>query len=169
MKTLKRRDWLRIFAFVGVFGGILGQAAYAFVKSFLPKVHYEPPKRFKVGPAYQFSEGPNFIAKYRIFIVREENKFHALSSVCTHLGCNVSFIKLSEPRKVKVRGKEIEEKWEFHCACHGSKFLADGTPYSGPAPSPLSAYGISISSLDQQLIVNKGQEVDSDNRLTIQV
>jgi len=169
MKLIKRRDLLKIFAFLAVFGGIVGQAAYALVKSFLPKVLYEPPKRFKVGPSYQFSDGPNFVSKHRIFVIKEGNEFHALSSICTHLGCNVTFIKLTQPRKVTIRGRQIEEKWEFHCACHGSKFYGDGTPYTGPAPSPLPAYEMSISQDDQQLVVDKAMAVDSSDRLTIQV
>lgn len=169
MKNIKRRDLLKIFSFVAVFGGIAGGAAYAFVKSLFPKVLYEPPKRFKIGAAYDFSDGPNFVAEHRMFVIKEGEKYHSLSSICTHLGCNVTFIKLSEPRTVTVRGQEIEEKWEFHCACHGSKFYGDGTPYTGPAPSPLPAYAMTISPDDQQLVIDKSREVDSDYRLTIQV
>lgn len=169
MKRLNRRDLLKILAFVGVFGGIVGQAAYAFVKSLLPKVLYEPPKRFKVGPTHQFSDGPNFVAKHRIFVIKEGNKFHAFSSICTHLGCNVTFIKLSQPRKITIRGKEIEERWEFHCACHGSKFFGNGTPYTGPAPFHLPAYEMSVSPDDRQLVIDKSREVDVSDRLTIQV
>jgi len=169
MKTIKRRNFLKIFAFIGVFGSLFGEAAYALVKLLSPKAHYEPPKRFKVGSAYQFSEGPNFLAKHRIFVVKEGNKFHALSSICTHLGCNVTFIKLSQAKKVTIHGKEINEKWEFHCACHGSLFFGDGTPYSGPAPSPLPAYEVSISADDRKLVVDKSREVDSSQRLTVQV
>jgi len=167
MKTLKRRDLLKILAFVCVFGGIVGQAAYAFIKSFFPRARYEPPQRFKVGPTHQFSDGPNFVAKHRIFVIKEGNKFHALSSICTHLGCNVTFKKLTQAKKVTIHGKEIEEKWEFHCACHGSRFFGDGTPYTGPAPTPLPAYEVSVSADDRQLVVDKSIEVDSSRRLTV--
>ena len=169
MQTIKRRNFLKIFAFIGIFVGMVGQATYALVKSFFPKARYEPPQRFKVGSAHQFTGGPNFLAKHRIFVVKEGNKFHALSSICTHLGCNVTFIKLSQAKKVTIHGKEINEKWEFHCACHGSLFFGDGTPYSGPAPSPLPAYEVSISAGDRQLVVDKSREVDSSQRLTVQV
>jgi len=167
MKTMKRRKFLKIFAFIGIFGGVVGQAAYALVKSFFPKARYEPPQRFKVGPAHQFTDGPNFLAKHRIFVIKEGNKFHALSSICTHLGCNVVFSKMAQAKKVTVRGKEIEEKWEFQCACHGSKFYGDGTPYTGPAPTPLPAYEVSLSGADRQLVVDKSIEVDSSLRFTV--
>ena len=167
MKTTKRRNFLKTFAFIGIFGGMAGQAAYALVKSFLPKACYEPPQRFKVGSAHKFTDGPNFLAKHRIFVIKEGNKFHALSSICTHLGCNVTFNKLSKAKKVTVRGKELEEKYEFHCACHGSKFYGDGTPYTGPAPTPLPAYEVSVSAVDRQLVVDKSIEVGSDQRFTV--
>jgi len=167
MKAVKRRNFLKIFASIGIFGAMAGQAAYALVKSFFPKARYEPPQRFKVGSAYQFTDGPNFLAKHRIFVIKEGNKFHALSSVCTHLGCNVTFNKLAQAKKVTVRGEEIEEKWEFNCACHGSKFYGDGTPYTGPAPTPLPAYEVSVSAADRQLVVDKSIEVDSGQRFTV--
>ncbi|RLC21815.1 MAG: ubiquinol-cytochrome c reductase iron-sulfur subunit [Deltaproteobacteria bacterium] len=167
MKTVKRRNFLKIFASIGIFGTMAGQTAYALVKSFFPKARYEPPQRFKVGSAYQFTDGPNFLAKHRIFVIKEGNKFHALSSVCTHLGCNVTFNKLAKTKNVTVRGKEIEEKWEFNCACHGSKFYGDGTPYTGPAPTPLPAYEVSVSAVDRKLIVDKNIVVDSGQRFTV--
>ena len=169
MKTIKRRNFLKIFAFIGIFGGMFGQAAYALVKSFFPKACYEPPQRFKVGPAHQFTDGPNFLAKHRIFVIKEGNKFHALSSICTHLGCNVTFKKLAQAKKVTIHGIEIEEKWEFHCACHGSIFFGDGTPSTGPAPTPLPAYEVSVSADARQIVVDKNIEVDSSRRLTVQV
>ncbi len=167
MKTIKRRNFLKIFASIGIFGGMAGTAVYALVKSFFPKARYEPPQRFKVGPAHKFTDGPNFLAQHRIFVIKEGNKFHALSSICTHLGCNVTFNKLSKAKKVSVHGKELEEKWEFHCACHGSKFYGDGTPYTGPAPTPLPAYEVSVSAGDRQLIVDKSVEVDSSQRFPV--
>ncbi len=69
MKTIKRRNFLKIFTFVSVFGGMAGQTAYALVKSFFPKVRYEPPQRFKVGAAHQFTDGPNFLPKHGIFVI----------------------------------------------------------------------------------------------------
>ncbi|MEM9266540.1 MAG: ubiquinol-cytochrome c reductase iron-sulfur subunit [Cyanobacteria bacterium P01_F01_bin.13] len=47
----------------------------------------------------------------------------ALNSKCTHQGCTVDW-----------------EGDEFSCACHGSKFAADGTATVGPAVNPLEAY-----------------------------
>ena len=47
---------------------------------------------------------------------------HAVSAVCTHLGCN-------------VRWNAGEESWD--CPCHGSRFDVDGAVLEGPAVRPL--------------------------------
>ncbi|MFJ2932688.1 FAD-dependent oxidoreductase [Streptomyces sp. NPDC087219] len=47
---------------------------------------------------------------------------HAVSAVCTHLGCVVAF-------------NNAERTWE--CPCHGSRFGVDGEILQGPALSPL--------------------------------
>lgn len=49
---------------------------------------------------------------------------HAVSAVCTHLGCIVAF-------------NNAEKSWD--CPCHGSRFGVDGSILQGPANSPLKA------------------------------
>jgi menaquinol-cytochrome c reductase iron-sulfur subunit len=167
MKYFQRRKLLKFFFIFVIFGGIVGQAVYILIKFFLPKANYGPPQRIKIGAPHKFSDGPNFLSEHQIFVIKEGNKFHAISSVCTHLGCNVTVKKLTGPKTVTVRGKEIEEKWEFHCPCHGSSFYGDGTPYTGPAPSPLPAFKLSVSTVERKLVVDKGSEVSADWRLTV--
>jgi glycine/D-amino acid oxidase-like deaminating enzyme/nitrite reductase/ring-hydroxylating ferredoxin subunit len=48
---------------------------------------------------------------------------HAVSPVCTHLGCRVGF-------------NRAERTWD--CPCHGSRFGVDGTVLEGPAVAPLA-------------------------------
>ncbi len=58
----------------------------------------------------------------RIFIVRFNNEFIALSSVCTHLGCSVRWSR---------------EKGEFLCPCHGGRYSITGKVIGGPPPDDL--------------------------------
>lgn len=145
----------------------LGGQAYAFVRSLVPNVLYESPQRYKVGTPDQFNEGPTFLEHKRVFIFRQKNTFHAISATCTHLGCTVKMQRLNQPKKVSVRGREIEEQAEFACPCHGSKYYGDGTNYSGPAPRPLDYYKLELSPDDGQLLVDASEVVGQDFRLTV--
>lgn len=145
----------------------LGGQAFAFVRSLVPNVLYESPQRYKVGTPDQFNEGPTFLEDKRVFIFRQRNTFHAISATCTHLGCTVKMQRLNQPKKVSVRGREIEEQAEFACPCHGSKYYGDGTNYSGPAPRPLDYYKLELSPDDGQLLVDASEVVGQDFRLTV--
>ncbi|HSE18730.1 MAG TPA: Rieske 2Fe-2S domain-containing protein [Pyrinomonadaceae bacterium] len=145
----------------------IGGQAYAFLRSLVPNVLYENPQRFKVGTIDRFSQGPQFIDEKRVFIFRDKNTFHCISSTCTHLGCTVKMNRLSQPKTVSVRGRQINEQVEFACPCHGSKYYGDGTNYSGPAPKPLPHYKLEIAPEDGQLIVDTSQIVPEDFRLTV--
>lgn len=145
----------------------LGGQAFAFVRSLVPNVLYESPQRYKVGTPDQFNEGPTFLEDKRVFIFRQKNTFHAISATCTHLGCTVKMQRLNQPKKVSVRGREIEEQAEFACPCHGSKYYGDGTNYSGPAPRPLDYYKLELSPDDGQLLVDASEVVAQDFRLTV--
>ena len=163
--------WTRrkVLARLGVGATLLavGGQVYAFVRSLVPNVLYESPQRFKIGTPDQFNEGPRFLEDKRIFIFRQKNTFHAISAVCTHLGCTVKMQRLTQPKKVTVRGSEIEELAEFACPCHGSKYYGDGTNYAGPAPRPLDYFKLELSPDDGQLLVDASQTVGQDFRLTI--
>jgi cytochrome b6-f complex iron-sulfur subunit len=145
----------------------IGGQTYAFVRSLVPNVLYEDPQRFKVGTLDQFGEGAKFIEDKRVFIFRQKNTLHCISASCTHLGCTVKMQNLDKPRKVSVRGREIDEQVEFACPCHGSKYYGDGTNYSGPAPRPLAHYKLEVAPEDGQLVVDTSQTVAQDFRLTI--
>jgi cytochrome b6-f complex iron-sulfur subunit len=145
----------------------IGGQAYAFMRSLVPNVLYEDPQRFKVGTLDQFGEGVTFIDAKRIFIFRQKNTFHCISASCTHLGCTVKMQRLNQAKKVKARGREIDEQVEFACPCHGSKYYGDGTNYAGPAPRPLAHYKLEVAAEDGQLVVNTSETVPQDFRLTV--
>lgn len=60
------------------------------------------------------------VAAYR----DNEGALHAVSAVCTHLGCLVQW-------------NGGEKSWD--CPCHGSRFAVDGAILNGPARAPLAA------------------------------
>ena len=145
----------------------LAVQAYAFMRSLVPNVLYEEPKRFKIGLPNQFGEGAKFLEEKRLYIFRERNTFYAISAVCTHLGCTVKMQRLNQAKKVSYGGRQFEEQAEFHCPCHGSKYYGDGTNYSGPAPRPLACHKLELSPDDGQLIVDLTTEVARGFRLTV--
>jgi len=100
----------------------------AAARAFLPNVLYEPLKRFKLKRPDQYAEGFTFDPDHRLFVVRNQDNFHAISAVCTHLGCTVQW-----------------RETQFACPCHGSRFRPDGIVIGGPAPRPLPWYDVSLS------------------------
>jgi glycine/D-amino acid oxidase-like deaminating enzyme/nitrite reductase/ring-hydroxylating ferredoxin subunit len=52
----------------------------------------------------------------------DEGRLHAVSPICTHMGCHVAW-------------NSVEKSWD--CPCHGSRFDCDGNVLDGPATDPL--------------------------------
>jgi cytochrome b6-f complex iron-sulfur subunit len=63
-------------------------------------------------------------------VFRAPDGVHALSIVCTHLGCLVAW---------------NQEAGLMVCPCHGSRYDASGQVLQGPAPLPLKAYDVRVS------------------------
>lgn len=65
-----------------------------------------------------------------VLVVRDrEGNLHALSAVCTHLGCLV---------------KWDEGDNQVVCPCHDARFNLQGTVLSGPAPEPLPTLPVGV-------------------------
>jgi nitrite reductase/ring-hydroxylating ferredoxin subunit len=140
----------REFLFVG--GVAVGLATAGFVVStvryLVPTVLYEPPARFTIGPSGSFPAGSvTFLEDRRLFLFNGPDGFFTVSSVCTHLGCNVKRVASG-----------------FECPCHGSRFDENGRVLQGPAPTPLSWYSLSLSPRGE-LIVDLERRVGPDFRL----
>jgi len=165
-RTETRRSWFEKLGLGALLAGVAGQA-YALFRGLVPNVLYEEPRRFKAGPPEQFPEGATFLEDRRVFIFREQKTFYAISAVCTHLGCTVKLVNLSQPKKVEIRGQLVEQRREFHCPCHGSRYYGDGANYAGPAPRALEWHRLEIAPEDGQLVVDLGETVSREFRLTI--
>jgi len=70
-------------------------------------------------------EAGGFVKEKDIIIINTGEGFIALSSICTHQGCGVSYDSGSN---------------NLPCPCHGSVFSTSGSVLEGPADSPLKKY-----------------------------
>ena len=166
MKPEPRRKFLtRMTGLVVGAGGLV--AGWPLFRSLMPNVLYEPPKRFKIGAPDRFQQGVTYLDEHRIYLFRDGGGFHAISGICTHLGCTVKFSPFKQTKEQTVRKHTFAALGEFHCPCHGSKFHGEGTNYAGPAPRPLQSFHIEISPADGQLVVDLAREVDRDFRLVV--
>lgn|SRR5512141_2549243 len=136
--------------------GCLGMAAAttgflaATLRFLVPNVLYEPSRRFDIGPPSDYPPGSaTFLPDRRLYVFNEPDGFYAISSVCTHLGCNV---------KRAASG--------FECPCHGSRFDPNGGVVHGPAPKSLAWYALSVSPRTQ-LVVDLDQQVTPAFRLRV--
>ncbi|MBE0500265.1 MAG: ubiquinol-cytochrome c reductase iron-sulfur subunit [Desulfuromonadales bacterium] len=85
-----------------------------------------------VGEAHLFS----FNGRPAVLLQKKPGEFIALTAVCTHLGCIV---------------KWVQDDQELLCPCHGGRFSAEGVVLSGPPPSPLERYPVSLQ--DDQILI----------------
>ncbi len=161
-----RREFLKK---IGMGCGVvaIGGQVGASLRSLVPNVSYDAPTTVKLGPPADFSEGMKFLAEQRLFVFREGQRFHAVSAVCTHLGCTVRAEALSQPETKKVDGADLKLTHRFLCPCHGSRYTGDGQNVAGPAPKPLAWYHLSIAPDDGQLVVDLARPVERSFRLDV--
>lgn len=161
-----RRDFLLKLGTGAGIAAITVQAG-ASMRSLVPNVSYDSPTTVKLGATSEFPDGLKFLPDERLFVFREGNTFHAVSAVCTHLGCTVHAEPLPNPQTVEEDGASVKLTHRFLCPCHGSRYRGDGANVSGPAPKPLAWFRLSLAPDDGQLVVDLADEVDRDFRLTV--
>lgn len=66
-----------------------------------------------------------FVKEGELIIINTGSGFIALSSICTHQGCSVTYSSANN---------------NLPCPCHGSVFSTTGSVMEGPANSPLKKY-----------------------------
>jgi menaquinol-cytochrome c reductase iron-sulfur subunit len=161
-----RRDFLvKLGSGAGV--AALATQGAASLRALVPNVSYDAPTTVKLGPPSDYPDGLKFLADERLFIFRDGNTFHAVSAVCTHLGCTVRAEALSRPETATIGGQPLKLTHRFSCPCHGSKYAGDGTNVAGPAPQPLAWFRLSLAADDGQLVVDLADPVSRDFRLTL--
>jgi cytochrome b6-f complex iron-sulfur subunit len=90
------------------------------------------------GSALMFKFG----SKPAMLIHHDDGSWTALTAVCTHLGCTVSY--------------QADQK-RIHCACHGGVYdPKTGGNVSGPPPKPLMRYEVKVT--DAAVIVSKNPQ-----------
>jgi len=142
-ERLTRRHFCQAAGFSACAAAAGGTGLFS-VEFLRPRVLFEPPSIFSLGPADSMEVGQVITnVQHHVFVMRLQDGFRALSSVCTHLGCITRY----QP-----------DEHIIACPCHGSRFTLDGDVIAGPAPRPLHWLEMSLS--DKGLItVDTAQEV----------
>ncbi|HYC31360.1 MAG TPA: FAD-dependent oxidoreductase, partial [Gemmatimonadales bacterium] len=85
----------------------------------------------EVGSVEEIARGQGALVRQglaKLAVYRDDaGALHALSAVCTHLGCIVHW-------------NSLEGTWD--CPCHGSRFATDGHVLNGPAAAGLERKGL---------------------------
>lgn len=114
-----------------------------------PHVLFEPVQVFKAGRPEDFQVGVDerFKQSKAVWIVKDEKKMVALSTVCTHLGCTPNW---------------LANEQKFKCPCHGSGFRPTGVNFEGPAPRPLERFRIYKDPVDGQIVIDKNKKFQAE-------
>jgi Rieske Fe-S protein len=88
-----------------------------------------------------------------VFIGRDQNGVYALTSTCTHQGCDVS---------VQGSGDSVV----LFCPCHRSQFDRNGAVLQGPANAPLAHFAVEIDAMGN-ITIHGGTQVDASTRVRV--
>ncbi|MFZ4579787.1 MAG: ubiquinol-cytochrome c reductase iron-sulfur subunit [Myxococcota bacterium] len=132
---------------LGVAGIEAVWATFSFAKA---PVSYGQPMKRNLGDPDGFAPGTAVLVdEARVFVLRDDQGLRAMSSSCTHLGCNV---------------RADGESNGYVCPCHGSRYDDQGHVVGGPAPRSLPFYRLEKDKRGR-LVVDLGAPVDATQRL----
>jgi cytochrome b6-f complex iron-sulfur subunit len=164
--VLSRRTLVARLATAVGLAALGAQAAAALHAIFGPSLS-DPSAHVKIGLPASIADGLTFVQDLRVFVVRSGGRVRALSAVCTHLGCTVHAETALQPDPEDPDPRKATQVHTLACPCHGSRYAADGTNLSGPAPAPLGSIRVSIAPDDGQLVVHAGEDVPRSVWLTL--
>lgn len=125
----QRRKFL--YAMLAGVGTLLGAASVWPVFRFLSPIDSGSGDSQVVLTRSEVPTGKAHFFQYRgkpaVVLQSAPGEFVAMSAVCTHLGCVVTW---------------QDQAGEFLCPCHGGRFSADGQVLAGPPPSPLEPLAV---------------------------
>jgi cytochrome b6-f complex iron-sulfur subunit len=84
-----------------------------------------------------------YIREAQAYLTRRDDDVVALWQRCPHLGCRVAW---------------CESSGEFECACHGSTFNRLGEHRTGPSPSGMQEFAVTV--VDGIVVVDTGAASD---------
>lgn len=146
---MTRRSFLSLlgWAWVAFTAATMG-ALSTMLRFAFPNVTFEPPLKFTAGFPDTYSPGVDerFKDSHRVWIVRNDQGFYALSTICTHLGCTPNWLSAEQ---------------KFKCPCHGSGYYITGVNFEGPAPRPLERFQITLAD-DGQITVDESVKFQSE-------
>jgi len=126
IESISRRDFLTTSAMWAV-ATSMSFVLFGLLRFPKPALFPDIPKIFKIGKPEDYPLGSEKIFEEKKVIVRRDaGGLHAISLICTHLGCIVT--------------KHADK---FECPCHGSKFDVRGKVIGGPAPKALEWFKVS--------------------------
>ena len=133
-----RRSFITGKGWLPAFLGAIGLAGLGSIVGLKPRVLPDPSAQFKIGPPQDFPVGTvKVFEDEKVTVFRDHEGMYAISLVCTHLGCIVSYNSGDE---------------RFDCPCHGSKFTLLGKVTKAPAPRALDWFLISALPSGQLMV-----------------
>lgn len=84
---------------------------------------------------------------------RDEKGLYAMTSTCTHAGCDMNSQGFADSTGVS-------------CSCHGSEFDANGAVLLGPATEPLVHFAVAVNAMGN-ITVAGGTEVAASTRTAV--
>jgi len=148
--AISRRRFIHM-AWSSFFGAILVSTVASF-RYLFPNILYEPESKVEVDRPEDYGlNGVVFYPENGFYILKDSKGIYALSGVCTHLACLITW---------------VDSKKEFLCSCHGSVFTKEGTVLKPPAKHDLKHYKVTINRKGK-MVVNLKRTVEQDFRLVV--